>query len=141
MKCNRLQKYNMWILNVAGHTITWLVEVIWYKDMGSIPIEVTGFFNWPNPSSSTMAVGSTQPLTEMSMRNLPGSKQWPAHKADNLIATCVHSKICTFTEPSLNSTWKLEYIYKISSNNKITYYNSCYGSKIILHYLGIPIKN
>jgi hypothetical protein len=30
------------------------------------------FFNWPNPSSRTMALGSTQPLPEMSTRNLPG---------------------------------------------------------------------
>jgi hypothetical protein len=30
------------------------------------------FLNWPNPSSRTMVLGSTQPLTEMSTRNLPG---------------------------------------------------------------------
>jgi hypothetical protein len=30
------------------------------------------FFNLPNCSSRTMALGSTQPLTEMSTRNLPG---------------------------------------------------------------------
>jgi hypothetical protein len=30
------------------------------------------FFNLLNPSSRTMALGSTQPLTEMSARNLPG---------------------------------------------------------------------
>jgi hypothetical protein len=30
------------------------------------------FFNWPNPSSRTMLLESTQPLTEMSTRNLPG---------------------------------------------------------------------
>jgi hypothetical protein len=30
------------------------------------------FFNLPNPFSSTMDLGSTQPLTEMSTRNLPG---------------------------------------------------------------------
>jgi hypothetical protein len=30
------------------------------------------FFNVPNPSSRTMALGPTQPLTEMSTRNLPG---------------------------------------------------------------------
>jgi hypothetical protein len=30
------------------------------------------FFNLPNPSSRTMALGSTQPLTKMSTRNLPG---------------------------------------------------------------------
>jgi hypothetical protein len=29
------------------------------------------FLNLPNPSSRTMALGSTQPLTEMSTRNLP----------------------------------------------------------------------
>jgi hypothetical protein len=33
-----------------------------------------------------MALGSTQPLTEMSTRNLPGGKKRPARKADNLAA-------------------------------------------------------
>jgi hypothetical protein len=28
------------------------------------------FFNWPNPSNRTMALGSTQPLTEMSTGNV-----------------------------------------------------------------------
>jgi hypothetical protein len=41
------------------------------KVAGSIPDEVIGFFNWPNPSSHTMALGSTQSLTDMSTRNLP----------------------------------------------------------------------
>jgi hypothetical protein len=50
----------------------------------SSPDEVTGFFNWPDPSSCTMALGSTQPLTEMSTRNFPEGKGWPARKADNL---------------------------------------------------------
>jgi hypothetical protein len=50
-----------------------------------IPDEVD-FFNLPNPSSRTMALGSTQPLTEMSTRNLPGGKKRPARKADNLAA-------------------------------------------------------
>jgi hypothetical protein len=35
-----------------------------------------------------MALGSTQPLTEMSTRNLLGGKKWPAHRADNLAAIC-----------------------------------------------------
>jgi hypothetical protein len=39
---------------------------------GSNPDEVTGFFNWPIPSSCIMALGSTQPLTERSTRNFPG---------------------------------------------------------------------
>jgi hypothetical protein len=33
------------------------------------------FFNVPNPYSRTMALGSTQLVTEMSTRNLPGSKK------------------------------------------------------------------
>jgi hypothetical protein len=60
--------------------------VISRKVAGSIPVEVIGFFNWSNPSSRTMALGSTQPLTEMRTRNLPGSIRWPARKADNLTA-------------------------------------------------------
>jgi hypothetical protein len=35
-----------------------------------------------------MALGSTQPLTEMSTRNLRGGKGRPARKADNLTAIC-----------------------------------------------------
>jgi hypothetical protein len=37
-----------------------------------------------------MALGSTQPLTEMSTRNFPGGggEGQPAHKADHLIAIC-----------------------------------------------------
>jgi hypothetical protein len=60
------------------------------KVAGSIPDEVIGFFNWPasNPSSRTMALGSTQPLTEMSTRNLPGGKGRAPCKADNLTAIC-----------------------------------------------------
>jgi hypothetical protein len=35
-----------------------------------------------------MALGPTQPLTEMSTRNLPGGKERPARKADNHTAIC-----------------------------------------------------
>jgi hypothetical protein len=35
-----------------------------------------------------MALGPTQPLTEMSTRNLPGGKGRQARKADNLTAIC-----------------------------------------------------
>jgi hypothetical protein len=58
------------------------------KVAGSIPDEDIGFFNWPNPSSLTMALGSTWSLTEMSGWNLPGGKKQPARKADNLTAIC-----------------------------------------------------
>jgi predicted transcriptional regulator len=35
-----------------------------------------------------MAMGTIQPVTELSMRNLPGGKGRPAHKAYNLTAIC-----------------------------------------------------
>jgi hypothetical protein len=44
------------------------------KVAGWLPDEVIGFFYWLNPSSRTVALESTQPLTEMSTRNLPGGK-------------------------------------------------------------------
>jgi hypothetical protein len=53
------------------------------KVAGSIPDEIIVFFNWPNPSSRIMAVGSTPPVTEMSTRNLSGGKGRPACTADN----------------------------------------------------------
>jgi hypothetical protein len=56
---------------------------------GSLPVQVSDevdFFNLPNSSSRTMALGSTQPLTKMSTRNLPGSEKRSAHRADNLAA-------------------------------------------------------
>jgi hypothetical protein len=52
------------------------------------PMRSLDFFNGPNSSSRTMALGSTQPLTEMSAGNLPGGKEWPACKADNLTTIC-----------------------------------------------------
>jgi hypothetical protein len=38
------------------------------------PDESITFFSWPNPFRRTMSLGSTQPLTEMSIWNLPGNK-------------------------------------------------------------------
>jgi hypothetical protein len=35
-----------------------------------------------------MALGSTQPLIEMSTKNIPGGTGRPARKADNLTAIC-----------------------------------------------------
>ena len=40
------------------------------KVAGSIPDGVIGIFHWHNPSDRTMALGLTQPLTEMSARRI-----------------------------------------------------------------------
>jgi hypothetical protein len=69
------------------------IRIYWHctisrKVAGPIPDEVIGFFNVPNPSSRTMALVSTQPLTEMSTKNLPGANRLPPIKPDNLTAIC-----------------------------------------------------
>jgi hypothetical protein len=42
-----------------------------WKEAGSIPDGVIGIFHSLNPSGYTMALGSTQSLTEISTRGLP----------------------------------------------------------------------
>jgi hypothetical protein len=54
--------------SVRHYTTSWKVT-------GSIPDGVIEFLNLPNPSSRTMALDSTQSLTEMSTGNLPGGVQ------------------------------------------------------------------
>jgi hypothetical protein len=46
-----------------------------------------------------MTLGSTKPLTEMSIRNLLGGKERPERKADNLTAIC---------EPIARKCWSLD---------------------------------
>jgi hypothetical protein len=41
-----------------------------WKVAASIPDDVIGIFHWHNPFGRTMALGSTQPLTEMCTRNI-----------------------------------------------------------------------
>jgi hypothetical protein len=88
------------------HTRPWLVaffselHFLWLRHYatsrnvaGSNPDEVIGFFNWPNPSSRTMALGLTHPLTEMSTRNLPGRYRaagaWGCQPHRHLWADCL----------------------------------------------------
>jgi hypothetical protein len=52
------------------------------------PMKSLDFFSLPNPSSRTMALGFTQPITEISTRDLPGGKRRPTGKADNVTAIC-----------------------------------------------------
>jgi len=60
-----------------------------WKVAGSIPEDVIGIFHWHNPSDRTMALGSTQPLTEMSTRSI----SWGVRKADNLTAILAHCHV------------------------------------------------
>jgi len=70
--------------SVLGHAVAQMVEATSRKVAGSIPNGVNGIFYWHNPSGRTMALGSTQPLTEMSTRNIFKGERRPVRKADNL---------------------------------------------------------
>jgi hypothetical protein len=74
-------------LGARGRVVVWGTIFTSRKIVGSVPGEVIGFFNWPNPSYRTMILGSTQPLIEMSTRNIPEVKgSW--RMADNFTAIC-----------------------------------------------------
>jgi hypothetical protein len=53
---------------------------------GRSPVQVPDKVDFFNPSNRTLALGSTQPLTEMNTRNLLMGKGRPGRKADNLTA-------------------------------------------------------
>jgi hypothetical protein len=73
---------NIWLsLAVGGGTILQAG-----RSRVRFPMRSLNFFAWPHRPSLTMAPGSTQPLTEMSTKNLPGDKGRPVRKDDNLTA-------------------------------------------------------
>ena len=53
---------------MAVYAVMQLVEV--EELAGSIPDGVIGIFHWHNPSGRTMALGPTQPLTEMRTKSI-----------------------------------------------------------------------
>jgi hypothetical protein len=77
-------KFIMFLENISPYSTCTLYNILFLlysiqghyatsqKVAGSSPWWSGFFFNWPNPSSCTMALGLTQPLTQMSTRNLPG---------------------------------------------------------------------
>ena len=58
-------------LSPRSRWISWLRHCATSRKVaGLIPDGVIGIFHWRNPSGRTMALGSTQPLTEISARNI-----------------------------------------------------------------------
>jgi hypothetical protein len=97
--------------------------------VGSIPVEVIGYFNWPNPSSWTIALGSTQPPTEMSTRNLPGGKGWLMCEADNLTAICEPIVWKMLELQRLTTLWAFMACYRDS----FTFLPLCFGNWFRFH--------
>jgi hypothetical protein len=87
-----LGKENIWVsideTRARGSVVGLRHYAINRKVACSNPDEVTGFLNWPNPSSLNKALVSTQPPTEMSTRNIPAGKGRQVLKADNLSVIC-----------------------------------------------------
>jgi hypothetical protein len=55
-----------------GYVVGWGIMLQTGGSRVQSPMRSLNFFYWPNPSSRTMALESTQSLIEMSTRNLPG---------------------------------------------------------------------
>jgi hypothetical protein len=68
----------------------------------------------PNPSSRTMALGSTQPPREMSANNIPQGKERPARKADNLRAICEQIVWKIWEPRHLTTLWAFMACYRDS---------------------------
>jgi hypothetical protein len=83
------RKQNVLIVSGGEAVAYWLRHYAASRQVaGSIPDEVIRFFNRPNPSSRTLALRSTQPLTEMSTRIFLEGKGQPACKAESLTTIC-----------------------------------------------------
>jgi hypothetical protein len=57
---------------IEGTRRSWLRHYATSRKVTGLSPDEVDFFNLPNPSTLTMVLGLTQPLTEMSTRNLPG---------------------------------------------------------------------
>jgi hypothetical protein len=66
--------YILW-LGARGSIVSWGTMLQGRRPRVLFLMRSLDFFNWPNPSCRTISLGSTQPLTEMSTRNLPGGKR------------------------------------------------------------------
>ena len=60
----------IFVFGARGGAVGWRTAATSQKVAGSIPEGLIGIFHLHNPSDRTMALGSTQPLTEMSTSNI-----------------------------------------------------------------------
>jgi hypothetical protein len=72
-----------------------------------------------------MFLGSSQPVTEMSTRNLPGGKGRPVRKADNFTAIC---------EPTVYKMWEPRRLTNIRA------FTARYRVALLLPFIYISIR-
>jgi hypothetical protein len=73
-----------------------------------------------------MALGPTQPLTEISTRNLPGDRERPARNADNLTANCVEN-VGASTSHNHTGLHELEEELNFSLHSSLFFPNTSYS--------------
>jgi hypothetical protein len=82
-------RFHIIIMKVWGtRYCSWLRQYATSRKLAVSSPGIGGFFNLPNSSRRSTALGSTEPVTVMSTRNIPGGKKLPARRADNLDANC-----------------------------------------------------
>jgi hypothetical protein len=62
--------------------------VVLFLQLNNTVIDMLGHYATSRKVAGAMALGSTQPLPEMSTRERPGGKGRPERKVDNLTAIC-----------------------------------------------------
>ena len=105
------------------------------KVAGSIPAGVIGIFHWPYPSGLSMALGSTQPLTEMCTRSISWGLRRPMRKADNLPPSCavvMKSGNLNFLEPSGHLGPVMGMIYLFIQKYYYFLQLSCHSMAVVL---------
>ena len=105
LKCVRSKRpYTYMVLIRFLAVAQWLRHYATNRQVaGSIPDSVIGIFQLYNLSGRTMALGSTQPLTEMSTRCIPGGKGGRCVRLTTLPPSCavvMKSGNLNFLEPS-----------------------------------------
>ena len=117
IKCPRMEASHPRRTRTLYYTCWFLLRFIWgtsvalwlrccatnWKVTGSIPDGFIGIFHWHNTSDRTMALGSTQPLTEMNTRRISWGKCGRCVRLTTLQPPCtvvMKSENLNFLEPS-----------------------------------------
>jgi len=100
-RCRLTHKYSTSVSIGGTPWRSWLRQCATSRKVaGSIPDGFIGIFYWHNRSGRTIALGLTQPLTEISTRNISWGQRRPMSKADNLTTF-----ICRLSLNLLELSW------------------------------------
>jgi hypothetical protein len=101
-------------VGARGSVLGWSTILQAGRSCVRVPLKSLDFFNWPNLSSRPMALGSVEPLTEKSTRNLPRGKGLPGRQTDNIPAVCGTIVFKIWDLRRLTTPWDFTACYKDS---------------------------